>query len=160
MFLFFFRHKPAYVMRISYWSSDVCSSDLTIGPCLASAVQSVLGDRAPSYILVVWHGFTMPLLMSVIALVGGTTLYMLFRDRLNAVEQSPLIWRLKGRRTFEPPLAVIVDAARALHRLLGTGRLQVQLRLPVATALLAVFLPPLRPGSSPGPLPAPPLDTV
>src|SRR3546814_267926 len=26
--LFFFKHKPAYGMRISDWSSDVCSSDL------------------------------------------------------------------------------------------------------------------------------------
>src|SRR3546814_4043527 len=28
MFLFFFTHKTAYEMRISDWSSDVCSSDL------------------------------------------------------------------------------------------------------------------------------------
>src|SRR3546814_4025360 len=27
-FLFFFKQKPAYEMRISDWSSDVCSSDL------------------------------------------------------------------------------------------------------------------------------------
>src|SRR3546814_8159125 len=28
MLCFFFKQKPAYEMRISYWSSDVCSSDL------------------------------------------------------------------------------------------------------------------------------------
>src|SRR3546814_15000959 len=28
MFLFLFKHKTAYEMRISDWSSDVCSSDL------------------------------------------------------------------------------------------------------------------------------------
>src|SRR3546814_3344989 len=28
MSLFFFKQKTAYEMRISYWSSDVCSSDL------------------------------------------------------------------------------------------------------------------------------------
>src|SRR3546814_6074589 len=27
-FFFFFKQKTAYEMRISYWSSDVCSSDL------------------------------------------------------------------------------------------------------------------------------------
>src|SRR3546814_16202038 len=27
--MFFFKQKTAYEMRISYWSSDVCSSDLT-----------------------------------------------------------------------------------------------------------------------------------
>src|SRR3546814_4542206 len=29
LFLFFFKQKTAYEMRISDWSSDVCSSDLT-----------------------------------------------------------------------------------------------------------------------------------
>src|SRR3546814_10887871 len=28
VFVFFFKHKTAYEMRISDWSSDVCSSDL------------------------------------------------------------------------------------------------------------------------------------
>src|SRR3546814_11732359 len=31
LFLFFFKQKPAYEMRISDWSSDVCSSDLRRG---------------------------------------------------------------------------------------------------------------------------------
>src|SRR3546814_1080645 len=30
MYIFFFKQKTAYEMRISDWSSDVCSSDLTI----------------------------------------------------------------------------------------------------------------------------------
>src|SRR3546814_2415545 len=32
MFFFFFKQKTAYEMRISDWSSDVCSSDLWIVP--------------------------------------------------------------------------------------------------------------------------------
>src|SRR3546814_14684639 len=35
MYVFFFKQKTAYEMRISDWSSDVCSSDLTA----ASAVE-------------------------------------------------------------------------------------------------------------------------
>src|SRR3546814_16186861 len=31
-FFFFFKQKTAYEMRISDWSSDVCSSDLLVGP--------------------------------------------------------------------------------------------------------------------------------
>src|SRR3546814_1459114 len=31
MFVFFFKQKTAYEMRISDWSSDVCSSDLING---------------------------------------------------------------------------------------------------------------------------------
>src|SRR3546814_7122374 len=30
MFVFFFKQKTAYEMRISDWSSDVCSSDLIV----------------------------------------------------------------------------------------------------------------------------------
>src|SRR3546814_5086474 len=30
LFLFFFKQKTAYEMRISDWSSDVCSSDLAL----------------------------------------------------------------------------------------------------------------------------------
>src|SRR3546814_7652876 len=37
-FFFFFKQKTAYEMRISDWSSDVCSSDLT-------ATQQVLASR-------------------------------------------------------------------------------------------------------------------
>src|SRR3546814_698551 len=32
MFFFFFKQKTAYEMRISDWSSDVCSSDLDVAP--------------------------------------------------------------------------------------------------------------------------------
>src|SRR3546814_19340390 len=39
LFFFFFKQKTAYEMRISDWSSDVCSSDLTRAPH-ASSVSS------------------------------------------------------------------------------------------------------------------------
>src|SRR3546814_2688833 len=37
MFVFFFKQKTAYEMRISDWSSDVCSSDLAAPAKTASA---------------------------------------------------------------------------------------------------------------------------
>src|SRR3546814_1863936 len=43
MFLFFFKQKTAYVMRISDWSSDVCSSDL-VGARRDAAVEPRLGQ--------------------------------------------------------------------------------------------------------------------
>src|SRR3546814_7644109 len=36
--VFFFKQKTAYDMRISDWSSDVCSSDLPQGSCKTSCV--------------------------------------------------------------------------------------------------------------------------
>ncbi|MGE4429990.1 MAG: monovalent cation/H+ antiporter subunit A [Sphingobium sp.] len=126
---------------------------LTIGPFLATAVQSVLGEQTPAYSLAIWHGFSLPLLMSALALVGGVVLYLIFGPRLNALPHSPIIGRLKGRRTFEVVLSAIVTAARTLHRWLGARRLQVQLRLVLLTAIVAGALPFLVLGYSGGPLP-------
>ena len=133
---------------------------LTIGPFLATAVRSVLGESAPAYSLAIWHGFTIPLLMSLVALLGGIALYVLFRAKLNDTERPPFIGRLKGRRTFEAVLAVIVEAARALLRWSGTKRLQVQLRLVILAALVAGTLPFLRFGYSRGPVPDTLIDPI
>src|SRR3546814_9551444 len=43
LFIFFFKQKTAYEMRISDWSSDVCSSDLAVSrgrePCCAPSAS-------------------------------------------------------------------------------------------------------------------------
>src|SRR3546814_5690129 len=39
-FVFFFKQKTAYEMRISDWSSDVCSSDLWLAAHIATAVAT------------------------------------------------------------------------------------------------------------------------
>src|SRR3546814_7594318 len=44
-FVFFFKQKTAYEMRISDWSSDVCSSDLAQAPTVACQVRSRDGRR-------------------------------------------------------------------------------------------------------------------
>src|SRR3546814_1101474 len=40
-FVFFFKQKTAYEMRISDWSSDVCSSDLLLGLSPAAMVDAL-----------------------------------------------------------------------------------------------------------------------
>src|SRR3546814_5257745 len=42
---FFFKQKTAYEMRISDWSSDVCSSDLVVTEC--AAICAYLADAFP-----------------------------------------------------------------------------------------------------------------
>src|SRR3546814_5248694 len=41
VFVFFFKQKTAYEMRISDWSSDVCSSDLADTPVASELVGAV-----------------------------------------------------------------------------------------------------------------------
>ena len=132
---------------------------LTIGPFLDVAVRAVLGVRAPAYSLAFWHGLTVPLLMSFIALAGGAALYLLLYKRLSrGAEEAPLLPPIEGRRIFERVLAAVsLRGARALEALLGTRRLQPQLRWLVVAALAAGLWPALQHGLAPGPLPWTPL---
>src|SRR3546814_5827793 len=45
--IFFFKQKTAYEMRISDWSSDVCSSDLGVDVFALNFRYRIDGDRAP-----------------------------------------------------------------------------------------------------------------
>src|SRR3546814_5751025 len=45
LLFFFFKQKTAYELRISDWSSDVCSSDLTRNPGAASAARRGINRR-------------------------------------------------------------------------------------------------------------------
>lgn len=113
----------------------------TIGPFLDTAVRSVLGVQTPAYDLAVWHGFNPALALSLIALFGGTGLYIIFKGNLNNnVLGPPLIHRFRGRQMFEAVMAAVTLAARGLEKLLGTRRLQTQLRLVIVVALLAALL--------------------
>src|SRR3546814_18708959 len=87
-------------MRISDWSSDVCSSDL-IGPSLQAAASAVLGAQAPTYSLAVWHGWNAPLQMSVIAFIAGCLLYVALLGYFRRCERTPLMRGISGQRLFD-----------------------------------------------------------
>lgn len=129
--------------------------NLTVGPFLGIAVHSVLGADTPSYELAVWHGFNVPLLMSLVALTGGVVLYRLLRKRLaSGVEGVPLLPPIDGRQVFERLLNATRRGARRIEAWLGTRRLQPQLRwivaVTVAAALWAVVNRGLAPRASVG----------
>ncbi|HMR31364.1 MAG TPA: monovalent cation/H+ antiporter subunit A [Geminicoccaceae bacterium] len=124
----------------------------TVGPILDSAVYAVLGASTPVYSLAVWHGFTWPLLMSGVALLGGIVLYLLLRRYLlGRVDGVPLLRHLNSQRIFEQILvAVSWRWARRLEGVLGTRRLQPQMRLIVVVAIAAALWPLWRAGLVPG----------
>lgn len=133
---------------------------MTIKPFLATAVRAVLGPDTPYYSLAVWHGFNQPLLMSVIALGGGILLYWLLQTYLaKGVDGPPLVRHLKGQRIFERVLVTLSWRwARSMDRLLGTQRLQPQLRLLVGFAMLAALWPLYRQGLEAGSRPGTAFD--
>ncbi|HEX2009726.1 MAG TPA: monovalent cation/H+ antiporter subunit A [Roseateles sp.] len=114
----------------------------SVGPLLAAAALPVVGTALPEYSLALWHGFNLPLVMSLVALAGGIGLYLLLRRRLEQgyFQQTPLIHRLDGKRQFERLLALLSGGAGRLVRLLGTRRLQSQLFCVLLAAAAATLL--------------------
>ena len=86
--------------------------------------------RPPRYSLAVWHGFTLPLLMSVVALAGGVAALLRCCNAYFArgAEGTPLLHRLEGRRMFEPAVALSLALGAVRWSACGTARLQPQLR--------------------------------
>jgi multicomponent K+:H+ antiporter subunit A len=111
----------------------------SIGPVLALAAQPVVGGALPDYSLALWHGFNTPLVMSLIATVGGLLVYLRFAKafKQRRGRGAPGMMSLDGKRLFENVLARASDAARRLVRWLGTRRLQPQLFAMLSIAGLA-----------------------
>ena len=112
-----------------------------VGPLLRAAALSVLGPQLPPYNLALWHGLTMPMLMSVIAFVAGCVLYVLGRRRIAARDDAPLIGWTSALHGFERVLAFLTTTLPDLQqRVFPSRKLQVQLLLVVLLAGVFGFL--------------------
>ncbi|MFN2339037.1 MAG: monovalent cation/H+ antiporter subunit A, partial [Gammaproteobacteria bacterium] len=108
----------------------------TVAPLLTAAATSTVGAELPYYSLAIWHGFTLPLLMSLIALVGGVILYLL-RFRLFALHDR-IFPICDAKAWFECGLARTVDASHWLTAWLENGSLQRYSLLLVASMLVVI----------------------
>ncbi len=114
----------------------------TIGPFLNTAVTAVLGPATPVYSLTVWHGVTLPLFMSVLALAGGVAGYFALRRHLAHMENPPWFGHLSSQGLFDRLMVFLSwRMAKSGEHWLGTQRLQPQLRLLVCAGLVAGILP-------------------
>lgn len=115
----------------------------SVASLLAAAARPVVGGELPEYSLAIWHGWNAPMIMSLIAMAGGVTLYLLLRKSFKRERFAvpPLIGQLNGKRFFERSLVVLMQWARRFERFVSTYRLQPQLFLLVAAATLTGFIP-------------------
>ena len=125
---------------------------LVAGPALAVAAQAALhgapGAPLPVYKLSIWHGFNLPLVMSIVAVIGGVVLYV-FLNRfigLHRLVRLPGWFRQGGRELFLALTASGVATAQGLTRALQNGSLQSYLALLVTMALAAGLWPFLQAG--------------
>ena len=58
----------------------------SVGALLEAASMAVLGGPPPAYKLSIWHGFNLPLVMSLVALVGGL-IYYRYREFLYSLHE-------------------------------------------------------------------------
>lgn len=138
-------HEPPRWMRFPVELLVLCClivgiiPGLSIGPFLSAAVTSVLGEDTPYYSLAVWHGFNLPLAMSLLALAGGVALYVWLRTRYGLIQSTyvPFLGRFNGKQAYEDTMLRLSASASLLEKLLGTRRLQPQLLLMIVM-LLAV----------------------
>jgi multicomponent K+:H+ antiporter subunit A len=113
----------------------------TVGPLLSLAAGAILGPQVPEYSLAAWHGLTLPLIMSVLALVGGVSFYgYLHARRGGAMGLAPLIHRFDGKRAFDVVNIRVIKGADRLLRAISSRRLQSQLFLMVCAVLVATYL--------------------
>jgi multicomponent K+:H+ antiporter subunit A len=131
---------------------------LTVGPVLAVGAQAALfgapGQPLPEYKLAIWHGFNVPLAMSLVALAGGVVLYFALQRRVNLhrLERPPVVTRVGGRDVFQSLLAQGVELTMRVTGGLQSGSLQRYLLLLFIVILAAGALPWL---IAPGPVPWP-----
>ncbi len=127
----------------------------TVGPTLAVAAQAALygapGRALPPYELAIWHGFNLPLAMSLVAVLGGTALYFGLQRfiGLHRVVDLPLLWKRSGRDLFAAAQRGVTVVATDATAALQTGSLQRYLLLLLLMALAAGAWPFLRPGGTP-----------
>jgi multicomponent K+:H+ antiporter subunit A len=124
--------------------------DVVVGPLLAVAAQAALQAPLPTYSLAVWHGFNLPLAMSVAAVAGGTVVYSALHSRVNLHSLSMVPgWVFAGGRDVFLALSQLgVAAAQGLTGWLQNGSLQRYLLVLVVLALAAGVSPFLGDGPS------------
>lgn len=105
-----------------------------VGDLLYSAASATLNTTPPSYSLAIWHGFNLPLLMSIIALIGGLIMYHnrphLFKFQAQFPKSDPKL-------VFEGVVQSLASAANRFISFTENGSLQ---RYTFFTLLLAVIM--------------------
>jgi len=108
----------------------------TVAPLLASAASATLGGEVPYYSLAIWHGFNVPLGMSVVALIGGIIVYACREPLFRWYNGMP---EMDAKELFELLNARLVKSARWLTKLLESGSQQRYVAFLLLSALILII---------------------
>jgi multicomponent K+:H+ antiporter subunit A len=113
---------------------------MTFGPLVHVAATALAGQSLPPYYLSIWHGFNLPLLMSVVALVAGVALYwrLAVHRRLHRIESEAWFGPVTGRHIFDKCIDGLFSVAGRISVRLENGSLQHYLAWVLGAVMVVV----------------------
>ncbi|WP_313390591.1 monovalent cation/H+ antiporter subunit A [Acinetobacter sp.] len=126
-------HEPAFGMRAP--ATLLAILCILVGLLPALLVEKIVNSTTQATTqnfafegthLALWHGFNLPLLMSVISLLGGTIFYFSLAKGgvLREIDLDPKLGRLQGRVLFDLFLKNLLLNSRRFRRSTENGKLQ------------------------------------
>ncbi len=114
---------------------------------LKSASLAVLARELPYYSLSIWHGFNLPLLMSVIAIVGGLIVYA-YRSHLYRFQAQ--FQEADEKLVFEGAVQRVIRWATTLDNAVSNGSLQRYAAILLIFTIVITAIPLIYLNSAPG----------
>ena len=152
-------HEPPFGMRAP--ATLLAILCILVGLFPALLVENIVNStaRASTQVmdfegvhLALWHGFNMPLLMSVIASIGGLIFYFSLAKggKIREIDLDPYLGRLQGRVAFDLFLKSLLLNSRKFKRLTENGKLQSYILWIEVFSIAIVSLPFLGQGLTTG----------
>ena len=109
-----------------------------IGDLLHAASASVLGGTVPEYSLAIWHGFNLPLMMSILALAGGTLIYV---NRKHLFDFQNTLPDMDTLNSFERSVKSLIARCDQFYQWLDNGSLQRYMVLVLLAFIVLAGMP-------------------
>lgn len=109
-----------------------------IGDLLHAASASVLGGAVPEYSLAIWHGFNLPLMMSILALAGGTLIYV---NRKHLFDFQNTLPDMDALNSFEGGVKALIARCDQFYQWLDNGSLQRYMVLVLLAFIVLAGMP-------------------
>ena len=143
-------HEPALGMRLpAIILASLCIlvgifPALLAGTMVNSVTRASLAQPEFEGIhLAIWHGINVPLMMSLIALIGGGLFYFTLakNGRLRKIDLDPYLGKFQGKILFELFLKHLLLTSRKIKKATETGSLQSYLLWIILFSIIMVGLP-------------------
>ncbi|WP_163122288.1 monovalent cation/H+ antiporter subunit A [Acinetobacter portensis] len=143
-------HEPTFGMRAP--ATLLAFLCILVGILPTLFIQNVVNSttRASTQLanfegvhIAIWHGFNMPLLMSVIALIGGVSFYFALAKggKIREIDLDPYLGKFQGKVLFELFLKHLLLNSRKFKRATENGKLQSYLLWIVFFSIAVVAMP-------------------